>query len=135
MTSATYERDPLERVVAQGDEAKRRIKASAEAGDVDAAHRAGEGLRERGEVYGAAKGVSKMETRLKNLEAQAKTLKYTIDRAEDGGSPQLQKNYADVTKAIDELKERLAVEREKATSVYRENRDKGMRWDDMSWAE
>ena len=131
---STYERDPLDRVAAQGDEAKRSIKAAGKVDDAEAAKNIGSRFKERAKVYGAAKGLKNMEQKLKNLEAQAKTLKYTIDRSPDGGSKQLQKHYANVTKGIENLKKAIEKQRTEAEKVYRESRGK-LKWDDMGWAE
>lgn len=111
MTSSTYARDPLDRVVAQGDEAKRRAKAAAEAGDAETARRTMSALGERGETYGLVKEVQRLENNIKNLRKKGAT----------------DADLADGLKA-------LAEAREKALKAYRFNRKK-FKWDDMSWAE
>lgn len=113
---STYERDPLDRVAAQGDESVRRAKAAAQAGEAHPVELDG--------AYGAAKGVERIEQKIKQLENRARTYKYTIDRSPDGGSEQLRRNYADTVRQIEELNSRLAPVRDEAEKTYRATRDK-----------
>jgi hypothetical protein len=112
MTSYTYERDPLARVVKQGDEAVRIAKSS---GDKVTAERIGASLKgARTEVYGAAKEVLKLEKKLKEL----KTMK---------------SESADVKNAIKELEKVIPEKRKAAMELYRRTRNSGIKWDNMGW--
>ena len=134
MTSSTYSRDPLDRVVAQGDEAKRRAKAAAETGDTAAAGRTMSALGERGETYSAAKVAKNAEKKLKDLQKKEKELSVAISRAGDSASEGLRKDHEAVLRGIEELKSELPALREQAIKTYRANRGT-QDWGDMGWTE
>ena len=114
MTSYTYERDPLARVVKQGDEAVRIANSS---GDKATADRIGASLKgARTEVYGAAKEVLKLEKNLKELKA-------------------MKSESADVKSAIKELEKVIPEKRKAAMELYRRARNSGIKWDNMGWTE
>jgi hypothetical protein len=113
MTSHTYERDPLARVVKQGDEAVRIAKNS---DDKVTAERIGASFKgARTEVYGAAKEVLKLEKKLKELKA-------------------MKSESADVKNAIRELEKVIPEKRKAAMELYRRARNSGIKWDNMGWA-
>lgn len=112
VTSYTYERDPLARVVKQGDEAVRIAKSS---GDKATAERIDASLKGvRSEVYGAAKEVLKLEKNLKELKA-------------------VKDKSADVKNAIKELEKIIPEKRKAAIELYHRARKSGIKWDNMGW--
>lgn len=112
MTSYTYERDPLARVVKQGDEAVRIARSS---GDRATGERIDASLKGvRSEVYGAAKEVLKLEKNLKELKA-------------------VKDKSADVKNAIKELEKIIPEKRKAAIELYHRARKSGIKWDNMGW--
>ena len=114
MTSYTYERDPLARVVKQGDEAVRIARSS---GDQATGERIDASLKGvRSEVYGAAKEVLELEKKLKKLKA-------------------VKDESADVKNAIKELEKVIPEKRKAAIELYHRARKSGIKWDNMGWTE
>ena len=114
MTSYTYERDPLARVVKQGDEAVRIARSS---GDQATGERIDASLKGvRSEVYGAAKEVLELEKKLKKLKA-------------------VKDESADVKNAIKELEKVIPEKRKAAMELYRRAHKSGIRWNNMRWTE
>ena len=114
MTSHTYERDPLARVVKQGDEAVRIARSS---GDQATGERIDASLKGvRSEVYGAAKEVLELEKKLKKLKA-------------------MKSESADVKNAIKELEKVIPEKRKAAIELYHRARKSGIKWDNMGWTE
>lgn len=114
MTSYTYERDPLARVVKQGDEAVRIARSS---GDQATGERIDASLKGvRSEVYGAAKEVLELEKKLKKLKA-------------------VKDESADVKNAIKELEKVIPEKRKAAIELYRRAHKSGIKWDNIGWTE
>lgn len=114
MTSHTYERDPLARVVKQGDEAVRIARSS---GDQATGERIDASLKGvRSEVYGAAKEVLELEKKLKKLKA-------------------VKDESADVKNAIKELEKVIPEKRKAAIELYRRAHKSGIKWDNIGWTE
>lgn len=114
MTSYTYERDPLARVVKQGDEAVRIARSS---GDRATGERIDASLKGvRSEVYGAAKEVLELEKKLKKLKA-------------------VKDESADVKNAIKELEKVIPEKRKAAIELYRRAHKSGIKWDNIGWTE
>ncbi len=114
MTSYTYERDPLARVVKQGDEAVRIAKSSGEKATAERIDASLKGVRS--EVYGAAKEVLELEKKLKKLKA-------------------VKDESADVKNAIKELEKVIPEKRKAAIELYHRARKSGIKWDNMGWTE